>query len=398
MNTILHVVLTAAVMVESYTRFLIWTRQEKLTVRWGAWLIYSLAIMLPSLALLLPRFRLMGFYLAFLLLCVIQERAIPMPKYLFNYSVRMRFVLFGCLHMTMLGLLSLGVLWWDKSMEIKRGTMLYISTTAVMVLAAVIRSTALLRWAKIDFRSTPEERRDFRHLYNFLNLSVAYLLLQAILCQFRFPVDTHLAVLLCSNIVTLFYISCYLLSLTEILRKFHVENNYYSLSASLEESDQRLHRLRSNAHYDALTGARSRGYVMQLLRQMQAVKAPFSMIYLDLNGLKKINDTWGHPSGDSYLRRFTAAVQKMIRDGDILARLGGDEFLLILRRCSRANAEKRLEVIRQRVAQEPDAFAFGAGVVESSEAGDVEALLALADERMYADKRGKGGDPDCSWK
>lgn len=393
MNTILHGVLTAAVMLESYTRFLIWTRQEKRTVRWSAWLFYSLAIMLPLLALLLPRFRLIGFYLAFLLLCVIQERAVPTPKYLFNYSIRMRFVLFGCLHMTMLGLLSLGVLWWDKSMELERGTMLYISTTAAMVLAAAVRSSALLKWAKIDFRATPEDRRDFRHLYHFLNLSVGYLLLQAVLCQFRFPIDTHLAVLLCSNIITLFYISCYLLSLTEILRKFHVENNYYSLSASLIESDQRLNRLRSNAHYDALTGARSRGYALQMLRQMQTAKIPFSMVYLDLNGLKRINDTWGHPTGDSYLRRFTALVQKMIRDGDILARLGGDEFLLILRRCSRPNAEKRLAVIRQRVAQEPDAFTFGAGVVESSEAEDLETLLALADERMYADKKRKGGDP-----
>ena len=111
------------------------------------------------------------------------------------------------------------------------------------------------------------------------------------------------------------------------------------------------------------------------------------MAYLDLNGLKKINDTLGHAAGDAYLRRFAASVQKQIRDTDILARIGGDEFLLILLGCSRDNAEKRLDVIRRRMAEDIDQFAFGAGVVESSEADNLEDLLSLADQRMYSDKK-----------
>ena len=60
---------------------------------------------------------------------------------------------------------------------------------------------------------------------------------------------------------------------------------------------------------------------------------------------------------------------------------------MILLGCSKENAEKRLDVIRRRMAEDIDQFAFGAGVVESDEADNLEDLLSLADQRMYNDKK-----------
>lgn len=387
------VLLMAVIVIESHLRLLIWRKKGLQSLSWQTRLLYTAPALFPAWTILLPRYRLSAFYLAYLLLCILQERAIPTRQQQFNCAVRMRFVMFGCLHMTMLGLLSLILVHCSHTALVGREVMLPATMMLALLISAAVKFAALLPRRYVDFQVTPEERRDFRHLYWFLNLTVAYLFIQTLLCQFQFPVDIHLTALLCSNLITLCYISCYFISLMEILRKFHVQNSYYTLSASLIESDQRLRHLRSNAHYDALTGARSRGYVLQALRQMIRMRTPFSLIYLDLNGLKHINDTQGHPAGDTYLRRFVEAVQHQTRDGDILARYGGDEFLLVLRRCSKANAEKRLEVMRQRITQETDEFGFGAGVVESGEAPDLDGLLLLADQRMYGDKKRKGA-PD----
>ncbi len=375
------------VLTESYIRLLIWRKNGLGPLSWRMRLGYTLPAFVPALAMLLPPFRLPIFYLLFLLLCMIQERVIPTPSNMFNYSIRMRFAVFGCIHMTVMGVLSLILVGWDSNMVVAQDVMLSTTIGVAMLLTAAIKCASLFRHSKIDFHIEPEEQRDFRHLYWFLNLTLVYLFLQAVLSQFRFPVDPHMAVLLCSSFIALIYISCYLLSLAEILRKFHVENSYYMLSASLIESDQRLDNLRSNAQFDNLTGARSRGFVLQALTQLKRYRTPFSLVYLDLNGLKKINDTLGHAAGDAYLQRFALSVQKQIRDTDILARLGGDEFILILLGCSKENAEKRLEVIRQHMASDLDQFAFGAGVVESGEADDLEDLLTLADQRMYSDKK-----------
>lgn len=387
MNVALVVLLMVTVITESHMRLLIWRKNGLGRLSGRAHLGYTLPAVVPSLAMLMPPFRLPVFYLLFFLLCALQERIVPTPKHMFNYSVRMRFAVFGCIHMTVLGLMSLILARWDSDLVVDRGVMLSTSAAFAMLLTAAIKCTSLLSQSRMDFQIEPEEQRDFRHLYSFLNLTVAYLFLQAGLSQFRFPVDPHMAVLLCSNLITLIYISCYLISLTEILRKFHAENSYYSLSASLMASNLRLDTLRSNAHFDNLTGARSRGFALQALNQLIRYQTAFSMVYLDLNGLKKINDTLGHAAGDAYLRRFATSVQKQIRDTDILARIGGDEFLLILLGCSKENAEKRLDVIRRRMAEDIDQFAFGAGVVESSEADALEDLLSLADQRMYSDKK-----------
>ena len=387
MDLALVALVMITVLTESHSRLLIWRKNGLGPLSWRVWLGYTLPAFIPALAMLMPSFRLPVFYLLFFLLCIFQGRMVPTPKRVFNYSVRMRFAVFGCIHMTTLGAMSLVLTHWDSPMAANQSITISSSIVLAMLLTTAVKCTSLFSQGKMDFHIEPTEQRDFRHLYWFLNLTTVYLFLQAVLSQFRFPVDPHMAVLLCSNLITLIYISCYLISLTEILRKFHVENSYYTLSASLMESDQRLDNLRSNAHFDNLTGARSRGFVLQALTQLKRYRTPFSLVYLDLNGLKKINDTLGHAAGDAYLQRFAVSVQKEIRDTDILARLGGDEFILILLGCSKENAEKRLEVIRQHMANDLDQFAFGAGVVESSEADDLEDLLTLADQRMYSDKK-----------
>lgn len=142
----------------------------------------------------------------------------------------------------------------------------------------------------------------------------------------------------------------------------------------------------ASIHFDELTGVRSRLFLIQESTRLLDSEIPFALVYIDLNGLKKINDTFGHLAGDQYLRDFAEMVQEQVRKEDTVARFGGDEFVLLLLWCSRENAEKRIEVIQDRVQNELKRFYFAAGCADTTETRQLNELIALADQRMYQQK------------
>ena len=115
---------------------------------------------------------------------------------------------------------------------------------------------------------------------------------------------------------------------------------------------------------------------------------------MDLDGFKGLNDRAGHAQGDEVLRVFAGVVRQTFFARDSLYRLGGDEFALILRDVP-AND---LATLTAKVSALPGADALMAreavgvsvGVAHASEAQTAAEVLALADQRMYANKRGKG--------
>src|SRR5580693_2869319 len=96
--------------------------------------------------------------------------------------------------------------------------------------------------------------------------------------------------------------------------------------------------LRGLAMIDALTGLYNRRFAEQRLAAEVARSArkghPLTVVLLDLNEFKHINDNYGHPAGDLVLQEFAAALNRAIRGGDLAVRMGGDEFLLILPECN----------------------------------------------------------------
>ena len=88
------------------------------------------------------------------------------------------------------------------------------------------------------------------------------------------------------------------------------------------------------ANFDALTGLPNRQFFMQSLRvelaRAERDNINVVLMYLDLDGFKEVNDTYGHDAGDALLVEAAKRMKSYIRDGDITARLGGDEFLILL--------------------------------------------------------------------
>lgn len=133
-----------------------------------------------------------------------------------------------------------------------------------------------------------------------------------------------------------------------------VRDRTAELERALTELEQANHELATLSMTDALTGLHNRRYFDEVLRneiaRSQRLQLPVSLILVDVDYFKRINDTWGHLIGDECLRLVAAALsQVVVRSTDLVARYGGEEFAIILPGTSEADALKVAERVRQTV-------------------------------------------------
>ena len=150
---------------------------------------------------------------------------------------------------------------------------------------------------------------------------------------------------------------------------------------------------------DRLTGAFTRTFLERFLEHELAVARdggrPVSLVALDLDHFKRINDEHGHLVGDDALREFTTTLMWRLRRTELLARYGGEEFVVVLPGVARGPARAVIERIRRAVAQlrvatpaGPIGMSFSAGIAEfPADGADGGALFAAADARLLEAKR-----------
>jgi diguanylate cyclase (GGDEF)-like protein len=167
-----------------------------------------------------------------------------------------------------------------------------------------------------------------------------------------------------------------------------------SLIVSLCVLALRLDLLRYDAWHDPLTGLYDRRSFDRLLEMAIARSNrygwPFTLVILDLDGLKQINDRNGHPAGDTALRELADRFRRVLRAGDSAARIGGDEFAMILPNTEPDLVPALLERVRNAPGYEQDCPDFSFGVAQCPrEADEFDSLVRLADERLYHAKDGR---------
>jgi diguanylate cyclase (GGDEF)-like protein len=148
-----------------------------------------------------------------------------------------------------------------------------------------------------------------------------------------------------------------------------------------------LERLERIAHTDELTGLPNRrAWREELPRELARAKRehrPLCVAMLDIDGLKKLNDTSGHHAGDQLLKQNAAAWSSALRPVDLLARYGGDEFAAILTGCRLDDAQKLIDRLVEATAHDQS---FSVGIAEWDGTQDVHSLVAEADARLYTAK------------
>ncbi|TVP55814.1 MAG: GGDEF domain-containing protein [Halomonadaceae bacterium] len=166
----------------------------------------------------------------------------------------------------------------------------------------------------------------------------------------------------------------------------------YTFEYTREKAEKKLHKLAST---DALTGLANRYQLKQALdqtwQQARRFNRRFSVMTLDLDWFKSINDRYGHDAGDQVLRHVAALMRLRLRASDNPSRWGGEEFLVLLPETDRRGAETTAEAFRTTLAGtpmqlhgQPVTVTASIGVAEYPADGDtIEALLIMADRRLY---------------
>ncbi len=151
--------------------------------------------------------------------------------------------------------------------------------------------------------------------------------------------------------------------------------------------------------FDSLTGAYTRQQHQTVLHELfeksKKSKSPFSICALDIDNLKIINDQYGHEVGDSYLIQFSKVILEQLQEIEFFSRTGGDEFILVIPKCNKQCAEKRMSEIRGKTSQNPLIIGkeiipinYGCGIASFLEDSEyLDELLSLSDKYLYMEKK-----------
>jgi diguanylate cyclase (GGDEF)-like protein len=171
-----------------------------------------------------------------------------------------------------------------------------------------------------------------------------------------------------------------------------------AMRRELDDARARIAQLEQLADEDSLAPiANRRAFVRELGRMIAFTRRygpPSSVIYFDVNGMKQINDTHGHPAGDAALRHVAEVLRKNVRESDIVGRLGGDEFGVILAQTSQEQANAKATVLAQAITatsflwgQMPITVSAAYGVYSFTGSDDAQVAIEAADKAMYKQKR-----------
>jgi diguanylate cyclase (GGDEF)-like protein/PAS domain S-box-containing protein len=179
------------------------------------------------------------------------------------------------------------------------------------------------------------------------------------------------------------------------------------IGRNVTETVERSEELAREAQIDPLTQLLRRAPMLEALqaRVRNEGDKPFSILFLDLDGFKSINDHYGHSEGDKVLAEIGATLRQQVREGDLAARFGGDEFVIAMRddvseTTARAVADRLIDAISEIARTKYREVSLSASIGVSNFPSDSKSLVSLvryADQAMYAAKRG-GGARWQSWR
>ncbi len=173
--------------------------------------------------------------------------------------------------------------------------------------------------------------------------------------------------------------------------QIHQREQILCAARDITEKKQKEEKLNYTLFHDDLTGLYNRRFFEEEIKRLDTKRQlPLSIFIIDINGLKLINDSYGHEAGDKLLIKTANLLQKAFREEDILARWGGDEFSVLLPQTSASEAEKIQKRLKEKCDKtEEDRLPVSLGMgfsVKKDKDQDIYNVLKSADDEMYDDK------------
>lgn len=160
----------------------------------------------------------------------------------------------------------------------------------------------------------------------------------------------------------------------------------------------RINQLEVEVHRDALTGLFNRAYLEKQLvasiKDFEYFEIPFGILFFDIDHFKKVNDTYGHATGDEVIKMLSHTLKHNLRDSDIVARWGGEEFIVLIKNVDKyilvSIAEKLRNLIEKSMIKLEDNYlsvtvSIGATMFCAGETD--QSILSRADQALYNSKR-----------
>lgn len=293
------------------------------------------------------------------------------------------------MHMILIGVISLvsGI----PMYELLQQPFWRISTISAILIINIVFALLLPNWIMIlGILRTQSERAEVRSFMVFLWFCNLFLLLDSVLCISRIEWNLLPLFLIGSTVLLEFYLLRFLRHLYLILKVQYLEEEHHKLICELEQQNRTAEEWRNKSIMDSMTGIFSRRYVIKQIELFLQEKEPFSLVFIDLDHLKLINDSEGHQAGDLYIIGFVKEVSAYLRRSDIFARFGGDEFVILLPGCSDTAAEKKMNDIRDNLLGKfnpPLSFSFGVIYIPENTSSTADQIIKKADKKMYKYKQ-----------
>ena len=169
----------------------------------------------------------------------------------------------------------------------------------------------------------------------------------------------------------------------------------YAIYNDISKRISEVEKIKYLSSHDQLTGIFNRRYYKEEINRLNlSRRLPISIVIADIDGLKLVNDKYGHNEGDNYIKTVVGVINNTIRGEDIFARIGGDEFAIILMETTKNAAKYIVDRINEKIYQINKKTAYNLGVSMGIATKTVEKislydLITDADNRMYESKKKK---------
>ncbi|HBH3610209.1 TPA: GGDEF domain-containing protein [Clostridioides difficile] len=227
---------------------------------------------------------------------------------------------------------------------------------------------------------------EFSLFLKFIWFTLGYILFDSIQITFAPPSSLTSYFILGSNILLILQLIIFINHIYSIEKNIYLEKEHHRLKMIKQEQLLKVNLLKKKANIDELTSAYNRKFAFEKIQHYIDNNLLFSLIYIDLDKLKTINDTYGHLAGDNYIINFSSIVIENLGIDDIFARIGGDEFIVIMPK-SNENTTKEFIGKISKIMDNKISFSYGIVEVSSENKMTVEEIINIADIRMYTNKQ-----------